>query len=81
MEGQQRGGSQRHPAPVAASDESYREERNKCIEARGAQDNLSDEEDNKDKDNGLDNKVNMPSLSPLPQRNVLDDNARYNDVS
>jgi hypothetical protein len=66
---------------VAASDESYREERNKCIEARGAQDDLSDEEDNKDKDDGLDNKVNTPSLSPLPQRNVLDDNARYNDVS
>ncbi len=72
---------QHHPAPVATSNESYREESNKCIEARGAQDNLSDEEDNGDKDDDLDKKVNTLSLSPLPQRNVLDDNARYNDVS
>jgi hypothetical protein len=81
-EGQQRGGLQRHSAPVAASDKSYREESNKCIEARGAQDDLSEKEDNEDKEDGLDNKVNTPSLSPLPQRNVLDDNARYyNNVS
>ncbi len=72
---------QRHPAPVAASKESYREESNKYKEARGAQDNLSDEDNNEDKDDGLDNKVNMPSLLPLPQRNVLNNNARYNVVS
>ncbi len=66
---------------MAAPDKSYREESNKCKEARGAQDDLSDEEDNKDKDNGLDNKVNMPSSSPLPPRNKLNDNAMYNNVS
>ncbi len=66
---------------MAASDESYREESNKCKEAGGAQDDLSDEDDNEDKDDGLDNEVSTPSLSPLPQRNVLDNNARYKDVS
>ena len=45
------GGSQRHPASMALSDESYREESNRCKEAGGVQDNLSDEEeDNKDID-------------------------------
>jgi hypothetical protein len=66
---------------VAASDESYREESSKCKEAGGAQDNLSDKDDNEDEDNGLDNKVNTPSLLPLPQRNILDNNAWYNNVS
>ncbi len=72
---------QHHPAPVAASNESYREESNKCKEAGVAQDNLSDKDNNKDKDDGLDDEVNTPSLLPLPQRNVLNDNARYNDMS
>ncbi len=36
---------------MASSDELYREESNRCIEAGGVQDNLSDEEeDNKDID-------------------------------
>ncbi len=39
------------PALMASSDESYREESNRCKEARKVQDNLSDEEeDNKDID-------------------------------
>jgi hypothetical protein len=66
---------------VAVSNESYREESNKCKEAGMTQDDLSDEDDNKHKDDGLDNEVNTRSLSPLPQRNVLNNNARYNDVS
>jgi hypothetical protein len=37
------------PALMASSDESYREESNKCKEAGGVQDNLfNEEEDNKD---------------------------------
>ncbi len=43
------GGSQRHPASMASWDKSYREESNRCKEAGGAQDDLSDKEDN-DKD-------------------------------
>jgi hypothetical protein len=39
-----------------------------------AQDDLSDKDNNKDKGDGLDDEVNMPSLLPLPQRNVLNVN-------
>jgi hypothetical protein len=72
---------QRHPAPVAASNELYREVSNKCNEAGVAQDNLSDKDNNKDKDDGLDDEVNTLSLLPLSQRNILNNNTRYNDVS
>ncbi len=76
-----KGGLQRHPAPVVASNKSYREESSKCKEAGGAQDDLFDEDDNENKDDGLDDEVNTPSLLPLPQRNVLNNSARYNNVS
>ncbi len=56
-----------HPASMALLDESYREESNKCKEARGAQDDLSNEEDedkdiNKDKDNDQDNEASNTEL-------------------
>jgi hypothetical protein len=61
------GRSQRHPASMALSDELYREESNKCKEAGGAQDNLSNEEDNnkdigEDKDDDRDNKASNAEL-------------------
>ena len=52
------GGSQRHPASMALLDELYREESNKCKEAGGAQDDLSNEEDD-DKDNDKDEDNNQ----------------------
>jgi hypothetical protein len=61
------GGSQRNPASMTLSDESYREESNKCKEARGAQDNLSDKEDddediNEDEDDDQDDEVSNAKL-------------------
>jgi hypothetical protein len=61
------GGSQHHPASMALSDGSYREESNKCKEAGGVQDNLSDKEDdnkdiNEDKDDNRDNKASDTEL-------------------
>ncbi len=61
------GGSKRHPASMALSDESYREESNRCKEAEGAQDDLFNEEDddediNRDKDNYRDNKASNAKL-------------------
>jgi hypothetical protein len=61
------GGSQCHPASIALLDKSYREESNRCKEAGGAQDNLSDEKEdnediNEDKDNNRDNKASNAEL-------------------
>jgi hypothetical protein len=76
------GRSQCHPASMALLDKSYREESNRCKEAGGAQDNLSNKEDdnkdiNEDEDNNRDDKASNAKLVAIAaeeqtqrQRNV-----------
>jgi hypothetical protein len=74
------GGSQRPPpALMATSDESYREESNRCKEAGGVQDNLSDEEeDNKDidkeKDDDRDEEASNAELITASAKEGLNNN-------
>jgi hypothetical protein len=79
------GGLQRHPAPMASLDSRVRGSQ-KCKEARGAQDDLSDNWTTTRTLTGTKTTTRttrqaMPSLLPLPQRNGLDDDAMYNDMS